>query len=265
MLIDTHSHLYLEHFKEDIDDVINRCKVNGVEKVILPNIDSKSLVSLEKLCSSYPDVCLPAIGLHPCSVQENWQEELVILKKHIDEQLYLGNRIYGIGEIGLDYYWDTSFKEQQHAALRTQIKWAKALGLPIILHCRDSFDDLFDIVKELNDDNLSGIFHCFSGTLEEANKIIELGNFYVGIGGVVTFKKSQDLRDVVQEIPLEYIVIETDSPYLTPSPYRGKRNESSYVLHVAETLATVKQVGLDEIGKVTSENARKVFQLAVNN
>lgn len=261
MLIDTHSHLYLEHFKEDIAEVIDRCQKNGVEKVILPNIDSKSLPSLEALCQTYPAICLPAIGLHPCSVQQNWQEELAILKQYIDDQQQLKRKIYGIGEIGLDYYWDTTFKEQQKEALRIQIQWAKDLNLPIILHCRDSFDDLLAIVQELNDEHLRGIFHCFSGSKEDAEQIMDLGNFYVGIGGVITFKKSEALRSVVQQIPLNRIVVETDSPYLTPAPHRGKRNESSYVLHVAEMLAIIKQVDLDKISRITSQNAIELFQL----
>ncbi len=261
MLIDTHSHLYLEHFNDDIDKVVDRCKKNGIEKVILPNIDNASLPSLKKLCHSYPNLCLPAIGLHPCSVKDDWKEELKLLRDYIDQSISENTKIYGIGEIGLDYYWDKTFKAEQQDALKAQIKWAKELGLPIILHCRDSFDDIYEIVAELNDDNLSGIFHCFSGNLEEAQKVIDLGNFYVGIGGVITFKKSQDLRNVVKEIPLEHIVIETDSPYLTPAPYRGKRNESSYVLHVAETIASVKQIGLDKTSDITTRNAKKVFQL----
>jgi TatD DNase family protein len=263
MLIDTHSHIYVEHFKEDIDAAMSRCLANDVRKIVLPNIDLDSISQVEQLCSAYPTMCFPAMGVHPCSINADWERVLAEVKNYIDHQLHRlpNSKIYGIGEIGLDYYWDTTFKMEQQAALRTQIEWAKELQLPIILHSRNSFDDLFAIVAEMNDPHLSGIFHCFGGTLEGAEKIMALGNFYVGIGGVLTYKNNQPLRDVMKEVPLEYIVLETDSPYLPPVPFRGKRNESSYLLNVAEMLASVKQVGLDEIAKITSQNASSIFGL----
>jgi len=263
MLIDTHSHLYLEHFQDDIKDVISRCNDRDVQKVILPNIDVASIDQLRKTCEIAPNLFYPALGLHPCSVGEDWRKTLDQIKHVIDTELdiFPNGRIYGIGEIGLDYYWDKTFEAEQKEALRTQIRWAKELNLPIILHCRDSFDDLYEIVKEENSTDLTGIFHCFGGSIEEADKVMKLGDFYMGLGGVLTFKKSNALRDVVKEIPMEYLVLETDAPYLTPAPFRGKRNESAYVYYVAETLAECKGLSIDEIGKITSANALKIFDI----
>lgn len=263
MLIDTHAHLYLEHFTDDLEEVVQRCRSNQVEKVFLPNIDSESLPGLKAVCQSYPNIFYPLLGLHPCSVKTNWREELDTINDLIRGGLsdFPGQRIYGIGEIGLDYYWDTSFKAEQQEALRIQVNWAKELQLPIILHCRDAFEDLFRIVEEMNDENLTGIFHCFSGSLEEARSIIGLGGFYMGLGGVLTFKKSSDLREVIRQVPLEHLVLETDAPYLTPAPHRGKRNESAYVLHVAEQLADIHGISLDDIATATTANSATIFGL----
>ena len=261
MLIDSHAHLFLEHFKDDLDEAVRRCAEKKVEKVVLPNIDSDSVDDLIRVCRDHSNLFLPALGLHPCSVKEDWEEELSAIRKFLDEgSAHFPNQcVIAIGEIGLDYYWDLTFKEQQHAALRTQIRWAKELQLPVILHCRDSFEDLYRIVSEENDERLTGIFHCFTGTSEEANKIMELGGFMMGLGGVLTFKKSTDLRTVVSGIPLDYLLLETDAPYLTPAPFRGKRNESSYVHYVAEVLSEIKQRDIHEIGDITSKNAARMF------
>lgn len=263
MLIDTHSHLYLEHFREDIASVVDRCREHGVETVVLPNIDRASYADLLKLCNNWPDLFRPAVGLHPCSVAENWQDELEWLKEKIfhGSDDFRNNRIVGIGEIGLDYYWDLTFEEAQQQALGIQIEWAKELGLPVILHCREAFDDLYAIIREHNDDRLRGIFHCFTGTEEEAHRVMDLGGFYMGLGGVLTFKKSEALREVARRIPLDYFVLETDSPYLTPAPFRGKRNESSYVRYIAETLAKTTNKPIAEIERTTTENARRIFDL----
>jgi TatD DNase family protein len=187
MIIDTHSHIYVDQFKEDIHLAMQRCLDLDVQKIVLPNIDENSIEQIVHLCTVYPTICLPAMGVHPCSIQEDWENVLATVKHFIDTQLHRlpHSKIYGIGEIGLDYYWDTTFKMEQQAALKIQIKWAKELNLPIILHARNSFEDLFSIVSEMNDDKLSGIFHCFGGTLEEAEKIMKLGNFYMGIGGII--------------------------------------------------------------------------------
>jgi TatD DNase family protein len=261
MLVDTHSHLYLEHFRDDIDDVVRRCRERGVAKVVLPNIDMQSVDDLSTVCRDYPELFLPALGLHPCSVKAGWEEELTDIRRLIDGGLidFPDHRIYGIGEIGLDYYWDLTFKEEQQQALRRQAAWAKELALPVILHCRDSFHDLISIMEELNDDNLTGIFHCFTGTLAEAERIMDLGGFMVGLGGVLTFKKSAELREVASQLPLEYIILETDAPYLSPAPFRGKRNESSYVHHVALTLAESRGQSYEEIAAATTANAARMF------
>ncbi|MCP4120486.1 MAG: TatD family hydrolase [Bacteroidetes bacterium] len=261
MLIDTHAHLYLEHFQEDISDTIARCYEKNVQKVVLPNIDVESISALRETCKLDTQLFHPALGMHPCSVNENWESELSKIKEVIDHGLdsFPTRNICGIGEIGLDYYWDKTHTEAQKEALKTQIGWAKELNLPIILHCRDAFDDLYEIVTAEYTEGLKGIFHCFGGTLDEAQKVMELNGFYMGLGGVLTFKKANELRDVVKDIPMEYLVLETDAPYLTPTPFRGKRNESSYVHYVAETLATVKDITLDEVARMTTENAQQIF------
>jgi TatD DNase family protein len=253
MLIDTHTHLYLEQFDKDRDEMIQRAVETGVEKFYLPNIDSSSSDSMLALEAKYPERCFAMMGLHPCSVKENYQEELAIVKEWLDKRPFCA-----VGEIGIDLYWDKSFFEQQKEAFLTQIEWAKALNLPIVIHSREATDIIIEILQEVNDDQLGGIFHCFGGTLEQANKIIDLG-FYLGIGGVLTFKKA-GLDKVLVEVPMERIVFETDSPYLAPVPYRGKRNESAYVRLVAEKLMEVKGLTFKEIAAKTSENAEHVFQ-----
>ncbi len=262
MLIDTHAHLFLKDFNADIEQVVNRCLEEKVKKIVLPNIDTNSITDLVALSNRFPSQFFPALGLHPCSVKEDWQEELHDIKFFIDNQLptLVHKRIFGIGEIGLDYYWDTTHKKEQQKALVEQIQWAKKLKLPIILHCRASFDDLYHIVNDLNDKNLSGIFHCFSGNWEDAQKIIQLENFYMGIGGVITFKKSEELRHTVSKIPMEYLMLETDAPYLTPTPFRGKRNESSYLKYIAKQIAEVKKTPFEEIAHITTQNAKRLFK-----
>ena len=254
-LIDTHSHIYGEQFDEDIKDVMQRVKDNGVSKVFLPNIDVASIPRLKQLTAYYPDVCLPMMGLHPCSVGADSKDQLAIIKKELESC----DDYVAVGEIGIDLYWDKSFLAQQQDAFRIQIQWAKDKGLPIIIHCRDSFDEIFEILKEENDDKLFGILHCFSGTLEEGLKIIALGDFYLGIGCVVTFKKA-GLDQIVKALPLDKLVIETDAPYLAPTPFRGKRNESSYVKYIAEKIAYVKEISLEEVAEITSRNALTVFK-----
>lgn len=261
-IIDTHAHLYLKHFDKDRAAMMQRALNNGITHVFLPNIDQSSIVGLYDLITTYPNHCFAMMGVHPCSITEDWKEELAIAKQALEEA---SHKFYAIGEIGLDYYWDTTFKKQQQAALREQISWAKAHKLPIVLHCRDAFDDLYQIVAEMNDEYLTGIFHCFVGTREEAQQIIDLGGFYMGIGGVVTHKKTT-LPEVLQHIDLQHLVLETDSPYLVPAPYRykkkaNKRNESAYTRLVAEKLAEIKRVSLEEVAAITTENALRVFQL----
>ncbi len=254
-LIDTHTHLFLEQFDSDIDEVIDRAVKNGVEKLILPNIDSSSIDDMLNLSDKYPNNCYPLMGLHPTSVNENFEEELRIVEEYLKKQ-----KFYGIGEIGIDLYWDKTFLSQQEQAFIHQIKLAKQYSLPIVIHVRDSFEETLSIVDKYNDDKLRGIFHCFTGSYEQAQHIIQYRGFKLGIGGVLTFKNSK-LDQVIQKIPLEHIVLETDSPYLAPSPYRGKRNESSYVVKVAEKLADIYGLSLQEVAKITSDNAKQIFAL----
>jgi len=252
ILTDTHTHLYYETDPEKLSDLMQRSLDNKVSRLFLPNVDSESIALVFGLSEQYPEHCFPMLGLHPCDVKENYKEELDIISKEIEQR-----KIYAIGEIGIDLHWDKSTLSIQQEAFRTQIEWAKQSDLPIVIHCREAFDEIFEILSELNDDKLRGIFHCFSGTLEQAEKVIGLG-FYLGIGGVLTYKNS-GLDKVVQDISLEHLVLETDSPYLTPVPFRGKPNESSYLIYVAQRLADLKQVSLEEIAEVTTRNSRLVF------
>ncbi len=254
-LIDTHTHLYLNQFDEDRQAMIQRAQAAGVNRFYLPSIDSKHIETMLALERDYPDMCFAMPGLHPCSVGENVEEELTLVKKMLDEA-----RIWSaVGEIGLDLYWDKTFFEQQKMAFRQQIEWAKDYELPIVIHSREATDECIEIVAEAKDERLKGVFHCFGGSLDQAKRIMEL-DFLMGIGGVLTFKKA-GLDIVCKEIPLEYLILETDAPYLAPVPYRGKRNESSYLRLVAEKLAEVKGVSLDEIAEITSANALKMFKL----
>ncbi len=259
--IDTHAHIYMDKFDEDLDEVIQRSQTTGVRKIVLPNIDLESLERVKKLSSLYPEVCFPTVGLHPCDVKSDYVEVLKEMKHQaFQPEEFFDRKIYAIGETGLDYYWDITFKEEQKQALTIQIGWAKELGLPIILHTRNSIQDTIDLVRENYDENLKGVFHCFSGTLDEAKQILELDNFYLGVDGPLTYKKSQ-LPDIFKEIPLERILLETDSPFLPPVPYRGKRNESSYLPIIGQMLADVKQCSLDNIRIQTTENAERLFVL----
>lgn len=253
-LSDTHTHLYIPEMREQIGALMHRTQEQRVQKLYLPNIDSDSVKDVFSLCDLYPDKCFPMMGLHPCSVKENYLEELNFIQQYIDEK-----RVVGIGEIGMDLYWDKTFVEEQKLAFKTQIQWAKDRKLPIIIHCREAFDEIYEILVEAKDELLRGIFHCFSGSEEQANKIVDLG-FYLGIGGVLTYKNS-GLAEAIKNIDLKHIVLETDSPYLAPVPHRGKPNESSFLIHVAEKLADVKAITLEEVANVTSANALKIFGL----
>lgn len=255
MIIDTHTHLFSKEFSEDIDLVIERAKENHVELMILPNIDIDSIQPLEILVQKYPNMCKTLWGLHPCSVDENYLTNLDIIKKKITEHPPIG-----IGECGIDLYWDKTFITEQKEALKIQANWAKEMKLPLIIHARDSFPEIFEVLDEVNDENLKGIFHCFTGGEEEANKVLSYGGFLLGIGGVVTYKNSH-LPSLLPNIPLENIVLETDSPYLPPVPYRGKRNESSYIIYVAEKLCEIYRLPLAKIEEITTSNAKKLFNL----
>jgi TatD DNase family protein len=252
ILTDTHTHLYYERDIQKRDELIRRCLENNVSRLYLPNVDSESILLISELVERYPENCFPMLGLHPCDVKENYLDELETIKAAINKF-----KIYAVGEIGIDLYWDKTTLKLQQEAFRKQINWAKELGLPIVIHCRDAFDEVYEILSEEKDDRLKGIFHCFTGTVEQANLIVELG-FYLGIGGVVTYKNA-GLDKVVAELDLKHMVLETDSPYLTPVPFRGKPNESSYLIYIAKKVAELHQVEVEEVARITTENAQNVF------
>ena len=252
LLTDTHTHLYYETDEAKRAALIDRCRANHINRLFLPNVDAASVPMVYSLHEAYPDMCFPMLGLHPCDVKEDWENELEQIKA-----AYGQHKIYAIGEIGIDLYWDKTTLPIQIQAFKTQIAWAKSLKLPIVIHCRDAFDQVFEVLQEEQDDDLRGIFHCFTGNLEQAHKVIDLG-FYLGIGGVVTYKNS-GLDKVVSQVALNDIVLETDSPYLTPVPYRGKPNESSYLIYVAQKVADLHQTDLETVAAITTENSKKVF------
>lgn len=253
ILTDTHAHLYLSEFDADRDAMIQRAFDCGVERIFLPNIDSSTTDAMLALVSKYPGQLLPMMGLHPCSVKENWEVEL----KHVEE--WHGKEcFYAVGEIGIDLYRDTKYIIQQEQAFRFQIQLAKKLSLPVVIHVRNSFENVFRLIDELNDENLKGIFHCFSGTLEQTRKIIAYGGFRIGIGGVATFKNG-GLDKVLPFVGMEHIVLETDSPYLAPVPHRGKRNETAYIALIAHKLAQIHNISADKIAEITTKNAMDTF------
>ena len=254
MIVDTHCHLYLEEFKNDITEVIKRAEQEGVNKFYLPAIDSTEIENIILLEKKFPGKCIAMMGLHPCSVKENYVEELAVVKDWLAKRKFAA-----VGEIGLDFYWDKTFVLQQYEAFRMQIALSLQYKLPIVIHTRNAMQETIDVVKEYTSVGLKGIFHCFGGTLENANEIINAG-FYLGIGGVLTYKKS-GLAEVLDKIDLKHIVLETDSPYLTPVPFRGKRNESSYLKYVVEKLAEIKKVSIEEVAAITTANAEKIFGL----
>ena len=252
ILTDTHTHLYLEDFDNDRARVMQNALDNGVERILLPNIDSTTLERLQKMVSAFPENCFPMMGLHPTSVKEDVEKELALVEK----ELQTGN-YYGVGEIGIDLYWDQTFAEEQKEAFRRQLQWAKKYRLAVSIHTRNAFDSVLHIVKQELTDNLKGVFHCFTGTTEEAKKLMDTG-FKLGIGGIVTFKNS-GLAETVAGLPLEALVLETDAPYLTPVPYRGKRNQSAYLLYIAQKIAEVKNVRIEEVAEVTTATAETLF------
>lgn len=252
MIIDTHSHIYLPEFDSDRDALIQRALENDVRKIFMPNIDSSSIGMLYETEQKYPEVCIGMMGLHPCSVKEDFEAELKVVEEELSGRLFSA-----VGEIGLDYYWDKSHIDQQKYAFVRQMGWAKDLDIPIVIHSRDSTADVISLVKQEKTPKLRGIFHCFGGSAEEAKQITDLG-FLLGIGGVLTYKKS-GLDQTLKEVDINHIVLETDAPYLTPVPFRGKRNEPSYIIYVAEKLAEVKNMSISEVKRITTANAEKLF------
>jgi TatD DNase family protein len=251
---DTHTHFYYETDAGKQAEMLQRCLDNHISRLFLPNVDASSVNLMFDIVDRWPENFFPMLGLHPCDVKENWQEEINKIKT-----AGAGKNIYAIGEIGIDLYWDKTLLAEQLQAFEQQIQWAKDLDLPIVIHCRDAFDETYEVLQRLNDDKLRGIFHCFSGTVEQAQKVIDLG-FHLGIGGVVTYKNA-GLDKVVQQIDLKHLVLETDSPYLTPVPFRGKPNESSYLKYIAEKIADLHQVDIAEVARITTENSKTIFAI----
>lgn len=254
LLTDTHTHLYYETDEVKQAALLQRCFDQGIDRLFLPNVDVASISRIDELVSRYPQNCFAMSGLHPCEVGENYADVLAEIKASIPAR-----KIYAIGEIGIDLYWDKSTLKFQQEAFAMQIGWAKEMGLPIVIHCREAFDEVFEVLEQHKDEKLFGILHCFTGNVEQARRCIDLG-FYLGIGGVLTYKKA-GLDLVLYDIPLEHIVLETDSPYLAPVPFRGKPNESSYLIHIAKKVAEIYQLSIEEVAEITTANSRKIFNV----
>lgn len=255
-MIDTHSHLFVEEFTEDLPAVVDRARTAGVSKVFMPNIDDTTVEAMLNVCAAYPGYCFPMIGFHPTSVDAGSESRIREMKKRLSgEHPYIA-----IGEVGMDLYWDKTYLKEQQKALDEQIQWALEYHLPLVLHCREAFPELFEVMAPYKHTELSGIFHSFTGTPEEAEQVLEYSRFVIGINGVVTFKKST-LPEILTRIPLDRIVLETDSPYLAPVPFRGKRNESSYIRNVAMKLAGIYSIDFETVDRITTNNALKVFKM----
>lgn len=252
LLTDTHTHLYYETDVEKQTLLMQRSLENKVERLFLPNVDVASIAMIDNLVRTYPNNCFAMAGLHPCDVKEDFQQQLQTIYNSIADR-----NIYAIGEIGIDLHWDKTTLAIQQDAFKQQIAWAKKLNLPIVIHCREAFDEVFELLEAEKDEKLRGIFHCFTGNLEQAQHAIAL-NFYLGIGGVVTYKKS-GLAQVLSAISLNNIVLETDSPYLAPVPFRGKPNESSYLVHIAQKVADIYQINMEEVATITTQNSINIF------
>ena len=258
-LIDTHTHLYLDQFDDDREEAMTRCFESGIETILLPNINLESVPRVLDMMKKWPKACYGMMGLHPCYVNEDWEKELESIMATLDSPPDDMDFV-AVGEIGLDLYWEKKFKAEQSEAFLTQAKMAKERGLPIVIHVRDAWEELFSLMDKVNDESLRGVFHCFTGGLKEAERALDYGGFLLGIGGVSTYKNG-GLDKVLPSIPLESLVLETDSPYLSPVPHRGKRNESSYLVHIAKKMAEIKGVSFEEVASVTKEGAVKMFGL----
>lgn len=256
-MIDTHSHLFVEEFSDDLRQTIQRAKDAGVTNIFMPNIDDTTISDMLRVCSEFPGYCFPMLGFHPTSVNAQSMSVVKDMKRLLDgEHPYIA-----IGEVGMDLYRDKTYLKEQQRVFDEQIQWALEYQLPLVIHCREAFPELFEVLKPYKDTELSGVFHSFTGTQDEADELMEYTRFMIGVNGVVTFKKSS-LPGILQSIPLNRLVLETDSPYLAPTPYRGKRNESSYIVKVAEKLAELYEMGLEDIKRQTLQNALKVFKRA---
>lgn len=253
-MIDTHAHIYAEQFNEDIEHVLERAHEHGIEKIVMPNIDHASIEGMMELEEKHSGFCYSTMGLHPCSVNKDFEKELYLVEEWLNKRSFVA-----IGEMGTDLYWDKTYVDQQVEAFKIQCEWAKQFELPIIIHCRESLDMTINLVEGLKSDKLSGVFHCFNGSVEQAKRIKELG-FHIGLGGVSTFKNA-GMDKVIPDLDLGHVVLETDAPYLAPVPYRGKRNEPAYVKEIGQKVADYREMSLDQLDEVTTNNALKLFGL----
>lgn len=253
-IIDTHIHLYAEEYMGDLQALIHAAQQDGVSQMLLPNIDSESIEGVKKLAADYPGYCIPMMGLHPCYVKANYKEELTIIENELRSGKYIA-----VGEIGMDKYWGLDFIREQENALKHQLILAHELDLPVALHTRNANQEVLSVIQELQLDGLRGVFHCFSGSVEEAETMIKLG-FYLGIGGVVTYKNG-GLDKILKDISIDHLVLETDGPYLSPHPHRGKRNQPAFINYVAEKIAEIKNISKKDVAAITSANAKKLFRL----
>ena len=253
-LIDTHSHIYSNEFDNDKKALFENALQWGVNKILMPAIDTGTHEKMLQLEKEHPENYVSMMGIHPCSVNENYLNEIKAARAYFDQRKFIA-----VGETGLDFYWDKTFTDQQYIAFRTQIEWALEFDIPVVIHSRSSTDECIAVIKEFQNGNLKGVFHCFSGDITQAKEIIDLG-FYLGIGGVLTFKNS-GVDKIIEELDLNNIVLETDAPYLAPVPFRGKRNEPSYLRYVAEKISTIKNIPMDEVAAITTANAEKLFAL----
>ncbi len=255
-LVDSHAHIYLKEFSTDLDDVLSRSQEAGVEKIYMPNIDHSSIDDMLRVNDQHPEYCLPMMGLHPCSVKRGFEKELYLVEDWLKKDHFVA-----VGEIGTDLYWDKSFWKEQKEALKIQLEFAKRFKLPFAIHCRESIDETIELIKETKLTGLSGVFHCFTGSLKQAKEITDMG-FMLGIGGVATFKNG-GLGEVLEKIDLKKLLLETDSPYLAPVPHRGKRNEPAYTKLVCEKIAEIKNLEPQEVAEATTNNAYHLFQKKV--
>ncbi|GAB2702800.1 TatD family hydrolase [Mucilaginibacter koreensis] len=252
VLTDTHTHQYYDTDPDLRAEHLQQCFDTGISRLFLPNVSAESVPLIRDMVQTYPQNCYAMLGLHPCEVKPDWQEQIDLIKTSGSDL-----KIYAVGEIGIDLYWDTTYLKEQQDAFHQQIAWAKSIDLPIVIHCRNAFNEGYEILQQEQDEKLRGIFHCFGGTLEQAQQIIDLG-FYLGIGGVVTYKNA-GLDKVVQQLDLKHLVLETDAPYLTPVPYRGKPNKSAYLTYIALKIADLHQTSIENVAEVTTLNSKRIF------
>ena len=254
MIIDTHSHIYLPEFRDDLDQILKRAENEEIKLILMPAIDNETHLAMLEIESYHPEKCLAMMGLHPCSVKEGYRQELKIVEDYFEKR-----RFVAVGETGLDFYWDRTFTKEQYESFQIQIDLAKQYNIPVVIHSRNSIDECIKVIRENQQGNLKGVFHCFSGNEKQAKEITDLG-FYLGIGGVVTFKNS-GLDKVMVDIDMKNVVLETDAPYLAPVPFRGKRNECSYLKYVVEKLADIKNVTKQEVANISTRNAKELFNI----